>query len=83
MRAHGWLLGMIVAAVIIVVPVLWLRGPTTTMLSSELPKARVTSESMGNPQRILISAKTCAGDIPLEWAAWRILDVRTATTAEP
>lgn len=44
---------------------------------------RVPLDMMGNPQRILTSAKSCAGDIPLDWAAWRVLDVRNATAAKP
>ena len=44
---------------------------------------RVPLEMMGDPQKILTSAKTYAGDIPLDWAAWRILDVRGATAARP
>lgn len=43
---------------------------------------RVPLEMMGDPQKILTSAKTYAGDIPLDWAAWRILDVRDATAAK-
>jgi len=44
---------------------------------------RVPLEMLGNPQRILTAAKTYAGDIPLDWAAWRVLDVRNATAAKP
>jgi LmbE family N-acetylglucosaminyl deacetylase len=44
---------------------------------------RVPLAMMGNPQRILTSAKTYAGDVPLDWAAWRVLDVHTVTAAKP
>ncbi len=44
---------------------------------------RVPLDMMGSPQRILTSAKTYAGDIPLDWAAWRILDVRNVPAAKP
>jgi LmbE family N-acetylglucosaminyl deacetylase len=39
----------------------------------------VPLEMMGNPQRILTGAKTYAGDVPLDWAAWRILRVNDVT----
>jgi len=44
---------------------------------------RVPLEMMGNPQRILTAAKTYAGEIPLDWAAWRVLDVRNVMAATP
>lgn len=44
---------------------------------------RVPLEMMGNPQRILTAAQTYAADIPLDWAAWRILDIRNTTGAQP
>lgn len=44
---------------------------------------RVPLDMMGNPQRVLTSAKTYAGDIPLDWAAWRVLDVRNVPAAKP
>jgi LmbE family N-acetylglucosaminyl deacetylase len=44
---------------------------------------RVPLAMMGSPQRILTAARTYAGDIPLDWAAWRILDVRSVTVAKP
>jgi len=36
---------------------------------------RVPLERMGQPEKILTSAQTYAAEIPLHWAAWRILDV--------
>ncbi len=44
---------------------------------------RVPLAMMGDPQRILTAAKTYAGDVPLDWAAWRILDVSDAPAAKP
>ena len=32
-------------------------------------------ESLGNPQRILTSARTYLGEVPLDWGAWRIVEV--------
>ena len=44
---------------------------------------RVPLAMLGDPQRILTAAKTYAGDVPLDWAAWRILDVRDVPAAKP
>jgi LmbE family N-acetylglucosaminyl deacetylase len=44
---------------------------------------RVPLGTLGHPQRILTSATTYAGEVPLDWAAWRILDVANVTPAEP
>ncbi len=39
---------------------------------------RVPLEMMGNPEKIFFSARTYLADIPLDWAAWRILDLTDA-----
>jgi len=44
---------------------------------------RVPLAMMGDPQRILTSAKTYAGDIPLDWASRRVLDVHRVTISQP
>ncbi len=44
---------------------------------------RVPLAMLGDPQRILTAAKTYAGDVPLDWAAWRILAVGDVPAAKP
>jgi LmbE family N-acetylglucosaminyl deacetylase len=53
MRAYGWLMGMVAAAIIATVLILWLRSPNRKMLSSELPKARMTLDAN---DRVLVLA---------------------------
>ena len=36
---------------------------------------RVPLEVLGNPQKILTSARTYLGDVPLDWVSWRVLDL--------
>jgi hypothetical protein len=36
---------------------------------------RIPLELLGNPQRILTSANTYFGTVPLDWVSWRILEV--------
>ena len=34
---------------------------------------------LGNPQRILTSENTYVGPVPLDWVAWRILEIKDET----
>ena len=36
---------------------------------------RVSLEALGNPQRILTSARTYLGELPLDWVSWRVLEL--------
>ena len=36
---------------------------------------RIPLNTLGNPQRILTSAQTYLGDVPLDWASWRTLEL--------
>ena len=36
---------------------------------------RIPLALLGEPQRILTSARTSLGDVPLDWVSWRILDL--------
>ena len=36
---------------------------------------RVPLAALGNPDRILISARTSRAEVPFDWVAWRILIV--------
>lgn len=37
---------------------------------------------LGNPRKLLVSASVSRGDMPLDWAAWRAVDLGGATAAE-
>jgi hypothetical protein len=39
-------------------------------------RVRIPLDLLGNPQKILTSASTYLGAIPLDWVAWRILDLQ-------
>ena len=39
---------------------------------------RIPLNVLGDPQRVLTSASTYLGDVPLDWAAWRTLDLGAA-----
>ena len=39
---------------------------------------RVSLEALGNPQKILTSARTYLGEVPLDWVSWRVLDLSPA-----
>ena len=41
-------------------------------------EVRIPLETMENPQRILTSARTYLGELPLDWAAWRTLELSPA-----
>lgn len=52
--------------------------PAAGLQISREPKQvtiRVPLALLGEPQRILTSARTHLGDVPLDWVSWRILDV--------
>jgi LmbE family N-acetylglucosaminyl deacetylase len=36
---------------------------------------RIPLEIIGNPQKILFSARTYLGEVPLDWTSWRILEL--------
>ena len=36
---------------------------------------RISLKTLGNPDRILTSARTYMGDVPLDWVSWRVLDM--------
>ena len=39
-------------------------------------QVRVPLALLGNPERVLVSARTYLADVPLDWVAWRALDLR-------
>jgi len=39
---------------------------------------RIPLDLLGNPQKVLTSASTYLGAIPLDWVSWRILDLTYA-----
>ena len=52
--------------------------PDGTVTVSHSPKhltVRIPLEALGRPQRVLTSGRTSLGEIPLDWVAWRILEV--------
>ena len=55
--------------------------PTESVRINRQPKAltlRVPLQALGDPQRILISARTSLGEVPLDWASWRVLELPAA-----
>jgi len=40
---------------------------------------RIPLQILGDPQRILTSAQTYLGDVPLDWASWRVLELTSGT----
>jgi LmbE family N-acetylglucosaminyl deacetylase len=52
--------------------------PDHTATVTRHPKAiavRMPLAALGNPQRVFFSARTYLGELPLDWAAWRIVEV--------
>jgi LmbE family N-acetylglucosaminyl deacetylase len=43
--------------------------------SSKQVTLRLPLALLGDPQRILIGARTYLGDVPLDWVSWRVLDL--------
>ena len=41
---------------------------------------RVPLETLGGPQKILTSARTSLGEVPLDWTSWETLDVTAAVS---
>ena len=41
----------------------------------------VPLELLGKPQRILTSARTYLGEVPLDWVSWRVLKLSSARDA--
>ena len=39
---------------------------------------RIPLKTLGYPQRLLTSARTYLGDIPLDWTAWRVIELQDA-----
>ena len=59
------------------------RLPQETIKIVRLPNeitVHVPLEILGNPKKILTSAKTYLSDIPLDWLSWRILNLPEAET---
>ncbi len=44
---------------------------------------RVPLETLGDPERVLSSARTYRGNVPLDWASWRVLDLRRGNMGRP
>jgi len=44
------------------------RGPRTLTI-------RIPLAALGMPEKILTSASTYLGEVPLDWASWRVLDL--------
>lgn len=40
---------------------------------------RIPLATLGDPERILTSARTSLGEVPLDWVSWRVLDVGRST----
>jgi len=38
-------------------------------------KVRVPLTLLGSPERLLVSARTQLGEVPLDWASWRIIEI--------
>lgn len=54
------------------------RLPQESIQVTRQPKQitlRIPLETLGNPQRILTSARTSLGEIPLDWGSWRSLEL--------
>ena len=52
--------------------------PEGTLRVSRTPKRltiRVSLQALGNPEKILTSAQTSLGDVPLDWVSWRVLEL--------
>lgn len=42
---------------------------------ADLVTLRLPLATLGNPDRILLSARTHRGEVPLDWVAWRVLEL--------
>ena len=54
------------------------RLPQESVRVSRTPKQitlRIALQTLGNPQRILTSARTYFGEVPLDWVSWRVLEL--------
>ena len=54
------------------------RLPKDALRVSRTPReltVRVPLHALGNPQRILTSARTYLGEVPLDWVSWRVLEL--------
>jgi hypothetical protein len=38
--------------------------------------ARIPLDLLGHPERVFVCARTYLGDIPLDWVAWRLVEIR-------
>ncbi len=38
-------------------------------------EVRIPLETLGRPERLLVSARTYIGDISLDWVSWRVVDL--------
>jgi hypothetical protein len=41
-------------------------------------RLRISRKAMGNPDRLLVGARTYSGEVPLDWASWRTLHLPQA-----
>lgn len=58
--------------------------PDGTVQITRTPRqltVRVPLESLGTPQKILTSARTYLGEVPLDWTSWETLNVPAASRA--
>ena len=44
---------------------------------------RIPYALLGDPDRILVGARLLKGSLPVDWAAWRVIDLGRAPAAEP
>ena len=54
------------------------RLPQDVLRVSRTPReltVRVPLQALGDPQRILTSARTSLGEVPLDWVSWRVLEM--------
>ncbi len=43
-------------------------------------RVQVPLADLGDPERLLLSARTYLADVPLDWLSWRVMDLRPAQT---
>lgn len=46
-------------------------------------RIRVPLQALGDPDRILTSARTTLGDVPLDWVSWRVIELPPAAGPAP
>jgi LmbE family N-acetylglucosaminyl deacetylase len=54
-----------------------LRGDEITVIHQPMViTVRLPLKTLGNPDRLLIGARTYQGEVPLDWVAWRVLELK-------